>query len=215
MRTRSKLLLAALAVSVAMAAATATSDAGRLSVSEQRFRITWAIMELSGFSVVVRCSVTLEGSYHSRTSAKTAEALVGYITSASLGQPCTGGEAWIYNGREVLEGTTIASTLPWHIRYGSFGGTLPNITEISDHLIGARFLIRALLLGISIRCNYTTTATEPANGEARRNTVTRAATELESEGSIRSENMGCPIVRFSGLGTIATPGGRSLTVTLI
>ncbi|MBS1868330.1 MAG: hypothetical protein JSS99_01570 [Actinobacteria bacterium] len=215
MRTRSKLLLATLTVAVMLASAVATASAGRLSVSEARFRITWSSLELSGFATNVRCALTLEGSYHSRTSAKTAEALAGYITGATVRHPCTGGEAWAFNGTENLEGTTLANSLPWHIRYESFSGTLPNITEITDKLVGARFLIKATFLGITIRCVYTTTATEPAHGPTRRDITSRTLTSHRAEGSIRSETGGCPTGTFSGEGPITTPAGARITVTLI
>jgi len=215
MRTRSKLLLTALTAAFVMAAAVGTASAGRFSSSEQRFKVTWSSLELSGFATNVRCAVTLEGSYHYRTFAKTPEALVGYVTGVTVRHPCTGGEAWAFNGTENLEGTTLSNSLPWHIRYESFGGTLPNITEINQRLIGSRFLVKATFLGVTVRCTYTTTSAQPATGPARREVGTRTLTELEAGGEISSETGGCPRGRFLGAGPITTPTGARITVTLI
>ncbi|MBS1868400.1 MAG: hypothetical protein JSS99_01940 [Actinobacteria bacterium] len=215
MRTRSKLLLTALTAAFVMAAAVGTASAGRFSTSEQRFRVTWSSLELSGFATNVRCAVTLEGSYHYRTFAKTPEALVGYVTGVTVRHPCTGGEAWAFNGTENLEGTTLSNSLPWHIRYESFASALPEIREIIQRLIGSRFLVKATFLGITVRCTYTTSTTEPARGPANRETATRVLTELRAEGTIRSETGGCPSGTFAGSGPITTPAGARITVTLI
>jgi len=215
MRTRSKLLLTALAAAFVLAAAVGSASAGRFMSSEQRFRVTWARLEASGFATNISCSVTIEGSYHGRTSSKTAELLAGYVTGVTVRHPCTGGEAWSYNGVEVLEGTTVPNTLPWHIRYESFQGALPNITAITERLVGARWLAKAVFLGITIRCLYTSTAIEPLIGTVSRNTSTRALTTTEAGGTIRSETGGCPSVSKHGAGVITTPLGASISVTLI
>ncbi|MBS1869629.1 MAG: hypothetical protein JSS99_08200 [Actinobacteria bacterium] len=215
MRTRSKLLTLLAAVAV-LAVAVGTANAGRFSTSEQRFRITWSSFELGGFTELIRCRVTLEGSFHSRSFAKVAEALVGYITGGTIAHPCTGGEQWLFNGREVQNGTTLANTLPWHLRYESFSGSLPNITELSFKVVGMRLLRESELFGIRLRCTYTTTAAEPFRGPWRRNTTSRVVTEFELGGAVRSESGGgCPTSNFIGTGPITTPAGGSITVTLI
>jgi hypothetical protein len=69
---------------------------------------------------------------HSRTLAKVAESLIGYVTRAALaGVRCTGGSA-----------TVQTEALPWHIRYASFRGTLPNISGITIHSIGESYRIQ-------------------------------------------------------------------------
>jgi hypothetical protein len=215
MRTRSKLLLGALLAALVLAAAIGTAGAGRFSSSEQRFRITWASAELTGFTNNIRCRLTLEGSFHYRTFVKASEALLGHITGATIAHPCTNGEQWAFNGREVLAGTTLANTLPWHLRYDSFTGTLPTINAIIVRIIGLRLLRESEFLGVRLRCVYTTTTAEPKRGPWARNTTTGALTEFTIEGSVRSETAGCPTSSFLSTGPISTPGGASITLTLI
>ncbi|HEX4805441.1 MAG TPA: hypothetical protein VFU94_06035 [Conexibacter sp.] len=86
----------------------------------------------------ITCSVTMEGSFHERTFAKTAEALIGAITRAIAAHPCEGGgEEWaIHNGTETVLRGIPATSLPWPIRYVSFTGTLPLITTVTVNLTG-------------------------------------------------------------------------------
>src|SRR6185503_5503818 len=104
MRTRSKLLLTALTAALVMAATVGTASARNLELAEpqdQRFTATWTPLEFTGLGglIRIRCNVTLRGSFHYRTFAKT-RSLVGYVTSAALARPCTGGEVFILNGVE-------------------------------------------------------------------------------------------------------------------
>ncbi|MBS1868478.1 MAG: hypothetical protein JSS99_02340 [Actinobacteria bacterium] len=214
MRTRSRLLLTALAAALVMATAIDVASAGHFSSSEQRYRATWGSLEFGGYTATIRCMATMEGSFHYRSFAKTPEALVGYVTQATIRHPCTGGEVWFYNGVEVLEGTTLSNSLPWHIRYESFEGVLPNITVITDRLVGVRFLAKGEFLGLTIRCNYTTTATEVAKSVLGRE-ILRAVRELVIDGRIRSETGGCPTITMLGSGPFTTPGGARVTITLI
>jgi hypothetical protein len=134
-----KTLLALLAATVMLTAFSSVASAGRLSVSSNLFRVTWRSLEFESAALgTVRCPITLEGSYHARTMAKVNGALVGYITRAGIGTAgCTGGRA-----------TALAETLPWHIRYRSFVGTLPRIAEIVEDAYAA------------IRVNATASGTE-------------------------------------------------------
>jgi len=170
---------------------------------------------MSGFTAAVRCDVTLEGSYHYRVLQKTPEALVGYVTGATVRRPCLGGEAWAFNGIERQGTTTLANSLPWHVRYESFSGSLPNITAVGQRLIGARFLVEAEFLGVRLRCNYTTSTTEPGRIPVLREVNTRALTEVQLGGEIRSDTGGCPRGRLARNAAIETPGGAAITVTLI
>jgi hypothetical protein len=139
---------------VALAAAVDGATASRISVSEQQIRATWS--ELS-FQIqaggAIRCAVTLEGSFHARTFAKTQGALVGYVTRALLHAPCTNGDIHFLNGIEAGS----ANTLPWHLRYDSFRGTLPNFTAVRLQLVGLGFYYT--LMGT--RCLYASTAASP------------------------------------------------------
>jgi hypothetical protein len=133
MRTRSKLILAGLGATLLMAFAINTAAARNFSVDNQRFRGTFNDMEFeAAFFVRDHCKITLEGSLHTRTMAKVAGSLVGYITRVDIGA-CT-------------EPTTIlTSTLPWHVSYESFSGRLPNITLIILRASNTAFRVRECL----------------------------------------------------------------------
>jgi hypothetical protein len=126
-----KTLMASLTVVVALLACVTTTSANNISQSSRTFRGTWAPLriidrELFGTEGTVSCNVTLEGSFHSSSIRKVARAQVGYISRAVMGSPCTGGTASILSG-----------TLPWHLTYDSFTGTLPNITKVQFGLSDA------------------------------------------------------------------------------
>ncbi|HEX7291518.1 MAG TPA: hypothetical protein VF250_10370 [Conexibacter sp.] len=125
MRLHKDFLLIALAGAVTVLMFTGPALARNISLlnGERGFRITWT--ELTWVREV-RCRVTLEGTWHGRSLAKTVSALVGYVTRATIqSEACTGGRA-----------TVLSRTLPWHMRYSSFTGTLPNITVLTFGIIG-------------------------------------------------------------------------------
>jgi len=220
MRAHLKLGLAALIATVALGTMVSTASAGRLSISNQNIRVTWSALEFeSGGGITIRCSVTVEGSFHYRVSAKIAGSLSGYITRAIVRRPCTGGTAWDYNGTEVNEvlGGTFANSLPWHMTYQGFGGTLPAITSLIDVLSGARHRIRDPFFGLL--CDYTTGANGNATGTASRDTTTGTVDRMVAGGRIRSETAGCPEANFTtrpedGLITVLGSTTR-ITVTLM
>jgi hypothetical protein len=157
MRT-SKILLTALTAALVLGAAVSTASARRIEVSNQSFRAVWTSLEFTGRepfggTLIVRCPVTLEGSLHSRTLSKVSGQLIGYVTNAQVrGEepPCEGGTA-----------TILSETLPWHIRYDSFRGTLPTITGVRVQLINASFLIN---INPGIPCLFSSTTARPAFG---------------------------------------------------
>jgi hypothetical protein len=127
MRTRTRLVLAGIVAALALAAV-GSASANRLSFTNKAFRTTWRAVEFSTAVIegVVRCPITIEGSFHSSTVRKVISALVGYITRATAATAvCTGGRA-----------TVLQETLPWHIRYSGFQGTLPNITHVDTLMVG-------------------------------------------------------------------------------
>lgn len=220
MRTRSKLLLTALTAALVMAATVGTASARNLSLSEQRFRAVWTPLTFTGFGglIQIRCNVTLTGSFHYRTIVKSRGALIGFVTSAALTRPCSGGEAWILNGVEVQEGVTTTNTLPWHVLYDSFRGTLPRIEGVRIGMIGAQFLLNAG----GNRCLYASTSASQAFGIINVNTSTGAATSLRadeaSEIPLRTTVAGiCPAKgSFAGVTSSLTDGeGGVPTVRLI
>ncbi len=134
MHTRIKLGTAGLAATLLMGLAVASASANRLSVSNQQFRIVWGQLlmfdEGMGASAHIRCPVTLEGSFHSRTFAKVSGALIGNVTRAIPGaaETCAEGSA-----------TMLTETLPWPVTYASFSGTLPRITRVRVLIRGVAF----------------------------------------------------------------------------
>jgi hypothetical protein len=92
--------LATAAATLLLATAITTASARNLSISEQSFRVTFSSLELVTELVTIRCRVTLEGSFHTRTIAKVPGSLVGAISRATVAHPCTNGEAWADNGTE-------------------------------------------------------------------------------------------------------------------
>jgi hypothetical protein len=131
MRVGIKLVLAGLATAIVLSLAVGAASARRFEVSERGFLARWTtdrplIVNIAGNRI--SCPVTLEGSFHSRTTSKVCGQLVGYITTAQFAgtePPCKGG---------VLD--PLAETLPWHIQYSRFAGTLPAITRIRILLVG-------------------------------------------------------------------------------
>jgi hypothetical protein len=210
MRTYSRLALAALVATTAMAAFVGSASARNLSISNQNFTVSYSSLEFISI-VTIRCGVTLEGSFHTRTIPKVIGSLIGYITRVSVRRPCTNGEGFAFNGVERLGTTTLTNTLPWHVRYEGFTGTLPNITAIRLGLSGARFRIGAL----GVLCIATTGgARGNAFGNATRNTTTGVVDPLTAEGTITFDPESSGLCGASGrFGSPAGDGRITLTGT--
>ncbi len=171
MRIRSRLLLAALVSSLLLSFSVASATAGRLSVSSRSFTIVWTSLTKSTTGGVgpIRCPVTLSGSYHSATFAKVIGVLIGYTNRASVAGPsCTGGRVTINQ-----------ESLPWHVQYEGFRGTLPNIPEFDVGLVRAKLTIDSG----GIVCTAQSTAANPwiflwnlSSGRATSVTPDRTAT---------------------------------------
>ena len=176
MRTSVKLCFTALTAALLLASAIATTSARNLSVSNQRFRVQWQELEFASELVTIRCHVTLEGSFHYRTILKNVGRLIGHITRVAVRRPCTNGEAWAANGVERHPRLgVLANTLPWHVTYEGFAGTLPNITTIFLLLRGAQFKIHSFF---DTLCLYGE-PNDNITGAARRDLVSGAITHLE------------------------------------
>ena len=124
-----KLLLASVGATVLLGALVSTASAGRFEVSNQRIRAIFRAVEFHLPESTTRCELTIEGSLHSRTTVKRLGTLLGYITRADLGA-CAAGTATIQQ-----------LTLPWHVRYSGFSGTLPEISSIITHVIFVGFRV--------------------------------------------------------------------------
>jgi hypothetical protein len=123
-------LFLAVGAAAALGLFTAGASARNLSLSSQTFRAGWREVSFEASFGRTTCQVTLEGSMHSRTLPKITGLLVGYVTSARLG-PCPMGSA-----------TILRETLPWHVQYQSFSGTLPNITNMSLNVINVSIAVK-------------------------------------------------------------------------
>ncbi len=150
MGRRCGLFLTCLATACVLALAVATASANRLSVTNQSISITWSALRFNEGRAV--CPVTLEGSLHGRTFAKVTSSLIGSIVRARTSR-CSVGTAVLLSAED---GQT--STLPWHVRYASFSGTLPAITAMRWHIVGFSYrIVKELEL-----CLYASTAERPA-----------------------------------------------------
>lgn len=216
MASRWKAVFIALGVAIVLSSAGGVASAGRLSISNRAFRMTWAPLRYEGGEIQVDCNVTMEGSFHSSTIQKVTGALVGYVTRAAVVRPCVGGSWYYLNGVEVLRGVTIANTLPWHIRYRSFVGTLPNIQKIGLDVINYSFLIETPFI---TNCLYRSTAARPVIWNLLREGggVITAVEEPTTQIPLREGGFGCPSeIAFSGTGRVTLLGtSTAITVRLI
>lgn len=152
MRTRSKLLLAGLTTALVFGAFVSAASANRFALSGQQWRAAFTELRFIGFATVT-CHVTIEGSFHSRTLSKVLEQLIGYVSKVTVDEGhCTGGSA-----------RALTATLPWHVRYNGFSGTLPEITEIHLRMVEAAFEVSAA----GVFCLFKSTASSPMRGWVR------------------------------------------------
>jgi len=199
-----KLLLAAAGATALLGALVSSASARNLSTSNQLIRMAWSTVTLTAAGGNCRCQLTLEGSMHARTTSKSIGSLIGYITSAILG-PCPAGT-----------GTILRETLPWHVTYSGFQGTLPEINSFITHAVGVSFRIRDT--GGTI-CLARSTAAKPGIGTTHRNTTTKELTEVGLGGRIPTgaECFGAELTLESTSGAISVLGTSStrLTISLI
>jgi hypothetical protein len=161
---RCKLLLATLGAVGLICVVAGTASARTFSISNQTWRaIFYPFLEeeerrepelreqieiTSELATTYRCRLTLEGSFHTRTIAKVAETLIGYVNRAALPE-CSG----------FMSTRLLTETLPWHVRYRSFSGALPNIVSLSTSIIGFAMSIREPTFRVV--CLGRSTAEEP------------------------------------------------------
>jgi hypothetical protein len=153
MRTSAKLGLAALVAALLLASAISTASAGKLSVNEQSFRINYTSLEFI-IGATIRCRTTLEGSFHTRTIVKVAEALIGAISRGIIAHPCTGGEVWLDDGSSAQPLGTAPLKLPFHVEYGNFSGALPAFTSNMFLISRYSFVVQNTVLGLTCRGRY-------------------------------------------------------------
>lgn len=165
---RACIRLALLASATALVVVTAMGSvayAGRLEWSANNFRIVWTGFNwhLGAFELGITCPLTVEGTWHTRTFAKTAELLIGHVTRAAAGgvAECMGA------------GSMTAEVMPpWNVRYNGFTGRLPAISAILVRIVEMRFTIA----NGAVTCRLTTTAARPFKGQFNINGAGEALT---------------------------------------
>jgi hypothetical protein len=207
MKPRHRALLKGAVLAVMLCACAASASATRFAFRNElrtnSWRATWSEITFTGGFGTGRCALTLEGSFHTLTITKTRSSLVGFVNAASV-SGCT------------FSGTVLRETLPWHLQYESFSGTLPNISSVQLKIIGFDFRITEPNFGIS--CLFRSTEALPLI-----ETLTR-----EASGVIRSATLSgtlasgaeCGLrVSFGGtttsFGTPPPPSSTAITLTLI
>ncbi len=191
MRNLVQLRLVGLLAGLLLAIGVTTASAGRIESSTQNVRLVWSSLEFASTLVTVRCKLTLEGSFHSRTIQKVERTLIGAVTRAIMqAASCTNGKGWTENGVEVAPLGTLANTLPWHITYESFNGTLPAITAVN--LLVSRFRLVAEVRGaFGETCiGRYGTATDNITGKANREAggVITSLTPVEGRNTLNLVN---------------------------
>jgi hypothetical protein len=190
MRNRTRPLFGALAAVVVLGAAVGIASANRFGLSDNTFKAVWNPLTFSEplGGGAVRCRVTLEGTLHSKTIEKIEGSLIGYVTRVSVAESsCTGGTA-----------RPLAATLPWHIKYETFEGALPNIRRINILLEGTAFLVHVnlgpeCLFGGTARGIIIRVGNVAESLEADPNTLIPLVRRLNATGA------NCPTMgRFSG-----------------
>jgi len=210
MMKKSKLWFALLCATVVLGALAGTASARIFSLvnTNTGIRATWSAMDFASPSagVTVRCPVTLEGSLHSRTIAKVANSLIGYITRAIVAgtrPPCSGGTARV-----------LTETLPWHVTYQGFAGTLPRITSIRTTVVRPAFQVTAPFFGFEVTCTYRQNNVNGTFNVEAAGVLTTAQVEGTN---LAAEGFGCSEGTLSGTSTTLTLLGTTsrLTVRLI
>jgi hypothetical protein len=196
MRYTTKLALAGLAATVLLSFATGSVSARRIQVSEQGFLSRWPnfIVEASGNNV--SCPATLVGSFHSKTLSKVSGQLIGYITTAQMPRglepPCRGGTV-----------TVLTETMPWHVLYLGFLGTLPRIIAVRMEFIGMRVQVRT---AGGTTCLAGTTLAHPAVADTAVETNEEVVTTLTFRPEFGIPLGGEFICGFAGEGHVSGTG---------
>jgi hypothetical protein len=208
-----KLVLTTLAAATLLASAVSSASAGWLSISERAFDIKWRELNLfnEAGGGIIDCQMTLLGTFHSRTIRKTRSFLIGVVDHAVVGEPprtqseCSGAAM-----------TILTATLPWHLRYDSFSGTLPRITLVKAQLVGVAF--RLLLIPDGVTCLIQTDTTTPMRVNAEIIESGQSGAVIP-EGRIRADDATCEFlgydINFQGFGSLENRRGGLLFIRLI
>jgi len=202
-----------------MLAAVGAASANKLSFSERAFRLTWPVeeplvirkpSESFGIDDLFHCPVTLEGSFHSGTMRKVVGSLVGQVFRAAVGT-CAYENSWFEPAG------LLAETLPWHVTYSAFAGTLPRISLLTWQMSGFSFW--GVEHSFRIRCLWRATEANPWTIRATRETTGGALTSVALEATVpplAGEGMFCNETgRVARPPRLAAAAGGAVTVTLI
>ncbi len=202
-------LLTCITATLFLALAVTGASARNLRISNQNIRAVWSALRFIAGGRTITCHVTLEGSFVEATAAKVVGTLFGRVTRAAV-NTCSGGSATILN-----------ATLPWHIVYRGFTGTLPRIRLVQYGVLGVSF--EAQPSG-SIACLATTESLHPevANmvlEEGGSGTVTELNALVEAEIPLRVGGGLCAFAgegHFEGNGAVTVLNSTTrITITLI
>ncbi len=208
MRTRSKLLLAGMAATLLLSFAVGSASARRLAVDDQDFEVKWEPLRFIAGGTTTSCNVTLLGSFHSLTITKSIGSLIGYIDHASVNRCNEGAGA-----------TILAGTLPWHVTYGGFTGTLPTISSAILNLLGASFEVDPA--GGLPPCLARTDAAEPGRGIGNLSAggqVTGLQADVSQSIDLEDDRFLCAIggdAEFEGTGLVEDLAGNLLFIRLV
>jgi len=194
----SKLLLAVMGATVLLGALVSSASARNLSSSSQTNTALWRRMDFAGGFGTIECEVRISGSLHTRTFTKTVGSLIGYITEGTVLR-CARGSATINR-----------ASMPWHVRYRSFGGTLPIITSKSGTIVGVEFTIREPVFGITCTVRRETSSTI-GTYTISSGIVTRAA----PSGTSRCSEFEATLAGSETNVTTTLTGTTRITITLI
>jgi hypothetical protein len=216
MHVRTMGTLAALAATLVLAFAVTTASANNISTSNRNFRIVWSEMKFfdegeASERLSTLCPVTMEGSFHSATIRKVARQLIGYISRAVVN------EAACREGLNAAPARFLPESLPWHVTYAAFSGTLPNITRMRVLVSGIRYestlgMRRCLFAGADLGAEFLREAGGRITGFEFDHSTTLPA--LAGSGTV------CEIFRIRGglerLGTVTLLGNTTaITLRLI
>jgi hypothetical protein len=134
------LVISAASLVLGVGAMTASASRGLGLSSSPPVVITFPALTFNSpeFEAPIVCEISKSITIH-RTIAKVNGTLFGMVTSVSV-RNCRGGQVRV-----------LAETLPWHMSYVSFSGTLPNISTIRLQLNGVAYLISE---GFLFNCLY-------------------------------------------------------------
>jgi hypothetical protein len=172
MRLRGQTYFWGIAAGVLLAFFAGPASASRFAFDESRFVVIWSSLRFyENVGLGVTCPATMSGTFHSRTISKVSGQLVGYIDRINVREAaCIGGI-----------GKAPEETLPWHLRYDSFAGTLPRITRLRIQIIGLNIL-NHIFEGPS--CLFESTAAAPVFADFIVSELTGNLTSLDTSGEI-------------------------------